>query len=249
MDGRVPAVTLDISVTAADTSKVSAVDRLVDQIRDMVRIRGLVIGDPLPTERELGEMFETGRNTVREALQVLRAYGIIEVRPKVGAVLGGRHEEAVRKLVAFQHDISPASFLDVQGYRKIIEAGIGDHIILRATAEDLDHLEAINAEMLHVDCVSEAARADFAFHEALVGLAENQTLMTNYRLLQPMITHIMRVGKAARPVQVDTFAAHKAIVDALRARDRVAYAYLISRHLEFGLQFVEMDNTDEAAGF
>ena len=131
-----------------EPAKVSAVDRLVEQIRDLVRARGLVIGDALPTERELGELFQAGRNTVREALQILKAYGIVEVRPKIGAVLSDRHEDAVRKLFAFQNDVSPASFMDVQGYRRIVEVGIGDHIILHATGDDLDRLEAVNARIL-----------------------------------------------------------------------------------------------------
>ena len=101
-----------------EPAKLSAVDRLVEQIRELVRARGLVIGDALPTERELGELFQAGRNTVREALQILKAYGIVEVRPKIGAVLSDRHEDAVRKLFAFQNDVSPASFMDVQGYRQ-----------------------------------------------------------------------------------------------------------------------------------
>jgi DNA-binding FadR family transcriptional regulator len=221
-----------------EPTKVSAVDRLVEQIRDLVRVRGLVIGDALPTERELGELFQAGRNTVREALQILKAYGIVEVRPKIGAVLSDRHEDAVRKLFAFQNDVSPASFMDVQGYRRIVEVGIGDHIILHATGDDLDHLGAVNARILEAQGVDESAHCDFAFHEALVTLAGNRTLRTSYSLLQPVITHIMRIGKARRPVQIDTHQTHREIIDALRARDRVAYAYLMSRHLEYGLQFV-----------
>ena len=107
-----------------------------------------------------------------------------------------------------------------------------------STPADLDHLEAVNARLLTQANVDDAARHDFAFHEALVTLAQNRTLLTNYRLLQPVITQIMRVGKAARPVQIDTHQTHRAIIAALKARDRVAYAYLLSRHLEYGLQFV-----------
>jgi GntR family transcriptional regulator, transcriptional repressor for pyruvate dehydrogenase complex len=223
---------------AQEPARLSAVDRLVEQIRDFVRERNLVIGDPLPTERELGELFQAGRNTVREALQILKAYGIVEVRPKIGAVLSDRHEDAVRKLFAFQNEISPASFLDVQGFRRIIEVGICDHLILHATSADLDHLDEVNSRLLSPDSVEESARHDFAFHDALVALANNRTLLTNYRLLQPVITQIMRVGKADRPVQTDTHAAHAQIIKALRDRDRVAYTYLLSRHLEYGLQFV-----------
>ena len=236
-----------MAVTAAqEPAKVSAVDRLVEQIRDLLRDRALVIGDALPTERELGELFQASRNTVREALQILKAYGIVEVRPKIGAVLSDRHEDAVRKLFAFQNDISPASFLDVQGYRKIVEVGIGDHIILHASAGDLANLDLVNSRILQVEGVDDAAHCDFAFHEALVMLAGNRTLLTNYRLLQPVITHIMRVGKAKRPVQIDTHQTHSEIIAALKARDRVAYAYLISRHLEYGLQFVGSENTRSA---
>lgn len=218
--------------------KISAVDRLVEQIRDLVRERRLGIGDQLPTERELGERFQAGRNTVREALQILKAYGIVEVRPKVGAVLSGQHEDAVRKLFAFQNEISPASFLDVQGFRRIIEVGICDHLILHVTSEDLDRLEEINADLIDNSDAEQAARVDFAFHEALVGLAGNKMLAANYRLLQPLIVQIMRVGKTQRPAQVDTYRAHMEIIRALRDRDRVAYAYLVSRHLEYGLQYV-----------
>jgi DNA-binding GntR family transcriptional regulator len=41
-----------------------------------------------------------------------------------------------------------------------------------------------------------------------------------------------------RPILADTKAAHGEIVAALRARDRLAYAYLISRHLDFALRFL-----------
>ncbi len=221
-----------------EPAKVSAVDRLVEQIRELVRGRGLGIGDALPTERELGELFQAGRNTVREALQILKAYGIVEVRPKIGAVLSDRHEDAVRKLFAFQNDVSPASFKDVQGYRRIVEVGIGDHVILHATDDDFAQLEAVNDRILGAQGVDRSAECDFAFHEALVAMAGNRTLRTSYSLLKPVITHIMRVGKARRPVQIDTHHTHRGIIDALRNRDRVAYAYLMSRHLEYGLQFV-----------
>ncbi len=236
-DGSILFASIAVDATQ-DPAKLSAVDRLVDQIRALVRARDLVIGDALPTERELGDLFKASRNTVREALQILKAYGIVEVRPKIGAVLSDRHEDAVHKLFAFQNEISPASFMDVQGYRRIIEVGIGDHIILNATSTDFDHLDEVNARILKAQGVGDAAHCDFAFHEALVTLAGNRTLLTNYRLLQPVMTHIMRVGKAARPVQIDTHQTHTDIINALKARDRVAYAYLLSRHLEYGLQFV-----------
>ncbi|MDR3495399.1 MAG: FCD domain-containing protein [Ancalomicrobiaceae bacterium] len=223
---------------AQDLPKVSAVDRLVEQIRDLMAERALQIGDPLPTERELGEMFKSSRNTVREALVVLRAYGLVETRPKVGAVISGGHGEAIRRLFSFHSGISPDSFLDLQGFRRLVEIGVGEHIILHAAEADFDGLEAVNDRLLVAPSVQEAAQADYEFHAAMIALSGNRTTLAAYQLLMPVIVELMEIGKASRPVQANTHQAHREIIAALRSRDRIAYAYLISRHLEFGLRFV-----------
>lgn len=223
---------------AADAPRVSAVDRLVEQIREMMTERGLRIGDAVPTERELGEMFQASRNTVREALVVMRAYGVIETRPKVGAVVAAGHGEAIKRLFSFHNGISPDSFRDLQGFRRIIELGVGEQVILTATEADFDALDRVNDRLLAARDVPEAAQADYDFHEAIIALGGNRTTLAAYRMLSPVIVEVMQFGKSARPVQADTHASHAEVVAALRARDRVAYAYLMSRHLEFGLRFV-----------
>jgi len=226
-------------VEAVEPGKTSAVDRLVEQIRDMISERGLGIGDALPTERDLGEQFQAGRNTVREALQVLRAYGMVETRPKVGAVISGGHGEAIRRLFAFHNGISPDSFRDLQGFRRIIETGVGEHIILTAADDDLARLDAINARILEAETVEDAARCDYEFHSAIVELSGNRTTMAAYHMLRSVIEEVMRLGKAERTVHAETFEAHAEIIRALKARDRIAYVYLMSRHLEFGIRFVD----------
>lgn len=219
-------------------TRLSAVDRLVERIRAFVAAQGLQIGDPLPTERDLGQMFQASRNTVREALVILRAYGLIETRPKVGAVISGGYAEAVRRLFSFHNGISPDSFRDLQGYRRILETGIGDHVILHAAPADLAALDAVNDRMLQAETVQDLAACDFAFHEALLALGGNHTALASYRLLKPVILDLMRIGKSARPVLADTHDAHRRIVATLRARDRIAYAYLMGQHLDYGLQFL-----------
>ena len=65
----------------------SAVDAAAGRILDLIRARQLNVGDVLPTERELSEITGASRNTVREALRTIRTYGLIEPKPRVGAVL------------------------------------------------------------------------------------------------------------------------------------------------------------------
>lgn len=226
-----------------DAGRVSAVDRLVELIRELIAERGLRVGDALPTERELGEAYQAGRNTVREALQVLKAYGIIESRPKVGAVISGGHGDAIRKMFSFHGAVSPDSFKDVQGFRRIVEIGVADAVIRNAAAQDFAALDQKNLSMLEAATIEERAQRDYEFHEAIVELAGNRTMLGVYRMLRPVIEEIMHLGKSSRPAQEKSYEGHLELINALRAQDRIAYAYLMSRHLEYAQQFV----TGEAA--
>lgn len=219
----------------------SAVDQAVRQILDLIRNRGMSVGDVLPTERELCELFGASRNTIREALRTIRTYGLIDPKPRVGAVLADRQNVAIQNFFAAQMDISKTSFHDIQGFRRIIEVSVGDHIILNASPAELDTLEEINGLIETARDVQEAAQRDFDFHLALMRLAGNRMLVQTYQFLSPVILHIMTVGKSIRPVLSETLHAHGEIIAALRARDRIAYSYLMSRHLDFGLRFVPDD--------
>lgn len=217
-------------------------NRLVDDIRELVAARGLQVGDPFPTERELCTILGASRNTVREALVVLRAFGLVETRPKSGAIVCDGHAEAVHRLLSFHRgEVSAEGFRDVQGFRRIVETGIGDHLILNATNDDLDALEAVNDRILKMHDPDDLVRADYDFHDALVTLSGNRTTLATYRMLRPVIEDIMRIGKSATTVKADTHAFHAELITALRQRDRIAYAYLIGRHLSYGLRHLPED--------
>jgi len=224
---------------SGEPPRVSAVDRVVDQLRDFIGRQGLAVGDQLPTERELSDRFGASRNTVREALRVVKTYGFIETQTKTGAVISDRSHESVRELFAFQLTLSPASFQDVQGFRKIVEVGMGEQLMQTAGEADWDRVDTINRSILDARSAREASECDYAFHFALIELVGNRTLTETYRLLRPVICHVMTLGKTSIEVLAQTCSAHDEILAALRARDRIAFAYLMSRHLEFARRFLD----------
>jgi DNA-binding FadR family transcriptional regulator len=65
-------------------SKVRIFEEAVDQIREAILSGVYKPGDRLPTEAELSEMMAVGRSTVREALRVLEAQGLVDVRRGAG---------------------------------------------------------------------------------------------------------------------------------------------------------------------
>ena len=166
---------------------VSAVDATASQILDLIRERGLGIGDVLPTERELCDLVGASRNTVREALRTIRTYGLIEARQRVGAVLTDRQGAAIRNFLSAHMDVSRSSFRDIQGFRRLVEVGIGDHLVLHMTDADIEALETVNSRILESRSAEQAARYDFEFHSMLIGLAGNRTLAEMYSV--PVARH------------------------------------------------------------
>jgi DNA-binding FadR family transcriptional regulator len=216
----------------------SAVDTLVRQIRQYIQDHGLSVGDSLPSERELGERFDAARNTVREAVRILKAYGVVDVRPKVGAVIVDRHMDAVLDLFSFQIGLSRDSFRDIQGFRRLIEVGAVDALFAGITPERLAELDSINVSILTATSVETAAQRDFDFHCTMLGYAGNKTLVGVYRTMQPIIRRLMETGKATDGLE-GTFESHKAILDALRRKDRLAFQYLMDQHLDHGLKYID----------
>lgn len=213
----------------------SAVEILCQQIRNLITTEGLSIGDSLPSERELCERFSTSRNTVREAMRMLKAYGIVDVRPKVGATIVDNRMARAIDLFSFNPaEVSFENFRDVQGMRALVEVASVDQLFERATDEALDELEAINRSLAMQPHLSAASEVDFQFHMHLVGILGNRAIQDVYSIMKPIIIRIMKLGKTRLSFRTSVFDQHHAVIAALRARDRISYQYALQSHLDAG---------------
>jgi GntR family transcriptional repressor for pyruvate dehydrogenase complex len=215
----------------------SAVDAMVLKIRGLISDGGLVVGDSLPTERELCERFQASRNTVREAMRILKAYGVVSVRPKVGATIIDDRMERALDLFSFDTlDVSRRTFNDIQGFRKLIEVGSVDTLFDLMKVDDVEQLRRINEQMRSADSIAKASEMDFQFHLRLVTILDNRAVCDVYRFMKPVIIRIMERAKELRDFTGETFEQHAAVVDALAVRNRIQYQYALQSHLQIGLK-------------
>lgn len=213
----------------------SAVDEMVLNIRGLISGEGLVVGDSLPTERELCERFSASRNTVREAMRILKAYGIVSVRPKVGATIIDDRMERALDLFAFNTlEVSRETFTDIQGFRGLLEVASVDLLFEKVKPQDIADLHAANEELQNAETAVDASEADFRFHTRLIQIMGNKAILDVYKIMKPVILRIMLRGKTRRTFSTSTFTEHAEIVHALESRDRTAYQYKMKTHLEAG---------------
>lgn len=215
----------------------SAVDEMVQSIRGLISSEGLTVGDNLPTERELCERFEASRNTVREAMRILKAYGIVSVRPKVGATIIDDRMERALDLFSFNTlEVSRDTFVDVQGFRGLLEVASVDLLFEKIVAQDIADLHTANEDLRNAKTELDASEADFRFHTRLIGIMGNKAVLDVYKIMKPVILRIMLRGKTRQTFSTLTFAEHAEVLQALEARDRTAYQYKMKTHLENGFR-------------
>ncbi|WP_083099940.1 FadR/GntR family transcriptional regulator [Pseudophaeobacter leonis] len=213
----------------------SAVDQVVSQMRQLIGEKGLTVGDQLPTEKELCETFGASRNTVREAMRILKTYGVVEVRPKVGATIVDNRMSSAIEMFSFNvMDISLETFSDIQGFRGLLEVSSVETILDQITAEDIADLRRINDKLRDPSEIEVAAEYDFEFHTRLVSVLRNKAILDIYGLMKPVILRIMLNGKTRDTFKTATFEEHQGVIEALEARDRLAYQYRLKTHLETG---------------
>ncbi|AXS40200.1 FCD domain-containing protein [Breoghania sp. L-A4] len=228
----------DTSAIDAGPMAGSAVDAVVRQIREIISDLGLTVGDSLPTERELCARFNASRNTVREAMRILKAYGMVDVRPKVGATITDNRMARAFELFSFNTmDVSRKTFSEVQAFRDLLEVGSAEQIIDNLTERDLEDLRRINKKLGDIHDLQEASEVDYAFHVRLIAILDNTAILNVYSVMKPIILRIMQKGKTRRIFKMETFAEHRDIVDALAARDRLAFQYRLRTHLMVGYRF------------
>lgn len=118
---------------------------VVEQIEDAILSGSLKPGTRLPAERELKEMFNTSRGTLREALRVLEQKGLITIKLGVagGAYIKQIDAEPVMESLALlirSGNVLPDHLAE---FRIKIEGAIVELAAQRATPEDIKIMEEL----------------------------------------------------------------------------------------------------------
>ncbi|THF54840.1 FadR family transcriptional regulator [Mesorhizobium composti] len=219
-----------------DLARTSAVQSVVSTLRSEIP-ENYKPGDLLQNERDIAERLDVSRNTVREALIHLEAFGIIE-KTQRGPRVCAPNIGAVFHVMDQYFDRSPKTCQDLLDFRRIIDLGLLPQALENATEDDLALLEKHVSRMERALTAREAAEADYAFHNEIVRVADNRVAMTLYTVLTHTLIFYMEIGKNSRENSERTIEDHRAIVAALRSRNLPDALRALSNHYEYSEQAV-----------
>jgi len=221
----------------------SVADGVVREIEDLIAREGLKAGYRIGTKNELCDRYGVASATLGEALRVLRARGVIEVRPGPG---GGIFVAEQSPLLRLAHGVLS---LRQQGatVNDIVEVlDALDEAVLRDAAEhrtdaDLTDLDALVEELVETwhDPIA-GLHGNWRLHRRIAEITPNAVLRTFYLNLVDYIES-ESVGESRtfdvlgfHPDTDERLQIHRDLVEAIRTRDTERQRDAIVRHRTLG---------------
>ncbi|MDE2360296.1 MAG: FadR family transcriptional regulator [Betaproteobacteria bacterium] len=198
-------------------------DVLADQLRTRIRSGELREGQGLPTERELVEQTRLSRMSVREALRILEAEGLIVTRPGRNGGSQVRRptgDALIRHLELFiwgRH----ASLDDLHDVREALELLAAEGAARHRTETDIKELAEKTATLeAAVDDVDAYLAANLDWHKAVARASHNELLVGFMNVLTRVI-HDATASEAfdSSRVRASTVRVHRNILAAIVDRD------------------------------
>ncbi len=207
---------------------------VADEIRNWIAAGKLTPGSKVPTEKELGEMYQVSRIVVREAIARLRHEGLVVSQQGRGVFVASPEDSRFLQ-ISEQSLSSPEDYRKLYELRLVLETGAASLAAEHRTAEDLQALQDAITELRRVASLDRTyVASDVGFHRAVSAATKNPFLaiMTSFvdTRLRESIALAIRSLDYRHTVDV-TAAEHEAVYDCIRRQDPQAAAQSMRLHL------------------
>ena len=214
-------------------------DIIADLIKRRIVEDKLRPGDKLPSEKQLTELYQVGKASIREALKSLEVQGLIRTTtgPTGGSVIAEVTESRILNHLQSYFFFKNLTAADVYEVRRTVEPLLASHIAESADQALIDKL-ARNVEASHgpVETREDWQRhqqVHIQFHELLAGHAKNPLLCLHCQFLNRTIRSIVRSRESPKQMALIRSNAvwHEKILDAIIKRDAAAAGRLMYEHI------------------
>ncbi len=217
-------------------------EELADRIITAIAIGAYLPGDRLPPERELAELQQVSRVTVREAVRTVADLGLVVSRRgrDGGTFVTDRDWQGVAPDVArrtLEAEIPRLS--ELFDYRCLVEGLVARTAAERRSSEQSDLLERLLADFAAAPSLSAARAVDHRLHAAVTDMTGNPNLVTLCAQLNARAT----LGFGSEPYPEDylrrALEEHTALVRCIVAQDAEGAFRAAHQHFELTLDIMK----------
>lgn len=140
-------------------------------------------GDKLPAERDLAELLQISRNSVREGLKTMENLGVIESQHGAGNFIARNFDKTLRDVMTFMYLLNNRSNEQITEFRYGLEWEAVNLLVGNLTDEQsenlMKHLEKLETAVSE----HERVKCDKALHYYLIEATNNEYMIANFRAL------------------------------------------------------------------
>lgn len=212
-------------------SKRTMREQIAERIAHMIQSGLLRVGDELPSERELAQMLDVSRETVRGAVQMLAAIGMVEISQGARTRIIGT-EGFGPSMFANTAELSRYGAQEVYQARQVVETFVVREAAQRISAETLQRL----AGLVEVQggMANDPVRfqiSDAEFHQLIYRSGGNALLADFLGDAYGYALAYRRVALLVPGAVKSSIEDHRLILAALEAHDPDAAAAAMDRHI------------------
>lgn len=228
-----------VLMAVAKEKKASAVEYVSQQIINELINGDLCPGDRLLTEPELAQKYKVGRNSVREAIKQLQAFGLLYIRRADGTFVTESYNEKLLEPLLYSMILKKHDWKDFVQLRAVMDIGTL-HVALhtpdvKQVIPQLQELIDKTGREMHrpQPSVDRILELDLQFHTAIARTIHNPQIdtVTSYitRLTVPSRRETVR--RWLESGEIDKFLSlHRQIVDVLESGDASQIERVVEEH-------------------
>jgi DNA-binding FadR family transcriptional regulator len=212
---------------------------VVEELGDRIISGTLAAGDVLPTETALCDQFGFSRTSIREGLKLLEERGLVRVEQGRGTTVQPRESWnlldplVIRIALAYDHEMILLD--DLIAVRRLLEREMTRVAAMRLTEDELASLAETLERMTSALGDYEQFRAlDLAFHAAVMNASGSEIGRTIVGTIHLHARHAPRLSAPGERAALErTIVEHRAIYEALAAREGELAATRMAAHIDF----------------
>jgi len=200
------------------------------RILSMIRNSSNAAGTKLPNETELCKLFNVSRSTLREAIRILSAQGIVTAKRGSGTFVCSELpiSEPFIEFPAF----SPAFLKDLHEFRLLFEPSAAALACQRATEKERKQILYYgNLTEQAIRDQTDRTEADQAFHHAIIKAAHNDCLAELLPIIDRAISKTVIATRTTNTFSEYTLQDHKLITQFFQARDPLGVKVAMQLHI------------------
>lgn len=202
----------------------TAVEIIIDSIKNLLITKQVRPGDKLPSENELAESLQISRGSVREAMKILSSFGIVRIKRGDGTYVSENLTGSLIDPLLFQFILTDFDKTKLLELRELMEIGMMKIVVEKASDASIRKIREVHDKMSAAvesgrSSSRELAQLDRDFHAAIVAATDNPLIQKIYGFVMEMFlpsleTSVIRGDHGRFSVEL-----HKNIIDALETRN------------------------------